>query len=223
MYSLTDNKNCNKFILSTYNENRWRKGVGKRKENMELGEKRANRINSYHRFERSISFFLVACGEDEPTGPIKRANSFSIFFPQGFRCFAKCDYTGWLAEHDNIISTAIILRNRIWIYSGETAGLTRPSIEIKQGFRVPADPLSVRVRASCYTRARVHTVTTHPYISIHRYLSIYLYPSRKLANILIAFHRIPQEIPYKSVRRGSRELRCPLEQWFFVPLHAFEG
>lgn len=47
---------------------------------MEPGEKRANRINSYHRFERSISFFLVACGEDEPTGAIKRANSFSIFF-----------------------------------------------------------------------------------------------------------------------------------------------
>ena len=54
---------------------------------MELGEKRANRINSYHRFERSISFFLVACGEDEPTGAIKRANSFSIFFSTGIPLF----------------------------------------------------------------------------------------------------------------------------------------
>lgn len=77
--------------------------------------------------------------------------------------------------------------------------------KLNRDFAFPLTPFSVRVRASCYTRACVHANGNASLsLSLSVYRSPFVYPSRKLAYILIAFHRIPGKIRSKSPRRGSR-------------------
>ena len=184
------------------------KGTRIRKFDRNVWENRTNNLSNVDISTSIGTFSLGRWEKDERIGgAIKRFFSILFFFlfrAEKFRCFAKCDYTGWLVEHDNIISSAIILRNGIWIYSGETAGLTRSSIEIKQGFRVSVDPLlrsCTRLVLHACMRARQWKRIS---LSLSLYRSPFVYPSRKLAYILIAFHRIPGKIRSKSPRRGSR-------------------